>query len=404
MSTIAYLAPEIPALSATFVYEELLNLEKRGVRIYPFSVHATENINLKNNELASRVIYLYESNILVHLIRGLILFPTFGFKVIKAFGQLIADIYDCGPLKLTSWKLAFQFLVALRLANKLRKLKCEHLHVHFAHVPTQIAMYASTMSGVPFTVTAHANDIFERGILLKQKAERALKFLTISEFNRTYLEEIGLARNKLAVVRCGVNFELTNHRLNQFADKSVIQIGTLGRLVEKKGVDILIRAVYILFKSSAYDVRLSIAGDGPLLVELQSLVSTLGLTDIVTFVGSLSHSNVAEWMSALDVFVLACKKDSNGDMDGIPVVLMEAMSQSVPVISTQLSGIPELVIHGETGLLAIPNDADDLSQQLLTLIETKGLADRLTKNAQLHVKNEFSRDVNLDRLQVYFDK
>ncbi len=398
--TIAYLAPEIPALSATFVYEEILGLESRGFRIQPFSVRHPTSLAAGQKALAERTIYLYAPGFWSNLIFGMLSLPASDGGTWRALKWLGADILEFGVFKTAGWKLVYQFLVAAILARHLKRLKCGHLHVHFAHVPAQIAMYASAMSGVPFTVMAHANDIFERGMLLTRKAERARKFLTISEFNRVYLEESGLPLDKLAVVRCGVSFEMMG-RSTRLADKPTFRIGTLGRLVEKKGVDVLIRAIAAL-RERSYSIELSIAGDGPLRPELEQLVDDLGLSGIVVFVGSLSHHEVAEWMRGLDVFVLACKKDANGDMDGIPVVLMEAMSQSVPVVSTRLSGIPELVIHQQTGLLAEPANTTDLARQINEMLCTDGYAEQLGRNAQLHVQKEFGRDVNLDRLLGYF--
>jgi len=401
MTQIAYLAPEIPALSETFVYEEMLALEKRGYRIQPFSIRRPKNPAKDQEALAEHIIYLYEHGFLGNLAYGLLRLPGFGLGTFQALAWLCADILQCGIFKPKTWKLAYQFLVAARLASHLKKLHCTHLHVHFAHVPAQVAMYASAMSKVPFTVMAHANDIFERGMLLRQKAERAVKFLTISEFNRAYLEGLGLPPDKLSVVRCGVSFEMSPHR-RQSSNKSAFRIGTLGRMVEKKGMDVLIRAVAAL-RDKHYAVELHIAGDGPLRMELEQLVQELGLQNMVVFEGGLSHQDVAGWMQDLDAFVLACKKDSNGDMDGIPVVLMEAMSQSVPVISTNLSGIPELVIHQLTGLLAKPDNPADLASQLDVLIASESLADKLTTDAQAHVRNEFSQDVNIGRLLACFN-
>ena len=108
-------------------------------------------------------------------------------------------------------KLAYQWLAGARLARSLRRQRCTHLHVHFAHVPTQIGMYAAAMAGIPFTVMAHANDIFERGLLLASKAERAARFMTISEYNRAASERVGVPADKLAVMRCGVSFPLRKY-------------------------------------------------------------------------------------------------------------------------------------------------------------------------------------------------
>ncbi len=391
----AYLAPEIPALSATFVYEEMFGLERCGVSIVPVSVHRPHQPAHGQEELASRVRYLYEGSKALLALNGIV--RLFSFRgAPKALTWLVSDMLECGLFKAGSWKLAFQFLAAGKLAAILRQEKCTHLHVHFAHVPTQIAMYAAALADVPFTIMAHANDIFERGLLLERKAKRAVRMLTISEHNRAYLESVGVPADKLAVLRCGVSFA-SRHSVPEWGAKDHYRIGTLGRLVEKKGVDVLIRAV-AQTRNRPYRIELSIAGDGPLRAELERLVAELNLGDVVRFEGSMPHHRVQEWMHGLDAFVLACKPDANGDMDGIPVVLMEAMSQSVPVISTRLSGIPELVVDGETGLLAAPGDAGDLATQIDRLLNASELRRSLAEKAVEHVRSEFSREVNIDRL------
>jgi colanic acid/amylovoran biosynthesis glycosyltransferase len=130
-------------------------------------------------------------------------------------------------------------------------------------------------------------------------------------------------------------------------------------------------------------------------------VQEIGVEDSVQFVGALEHGSVPEWLRSLDVFAVACKKDSMGDMDGIPVVLMEAMSQRVPVISTRLSGIPELVIHNETGLLAEPGSPPALAAELRRLLGAPALRERLSSAAVRHLVAEFGQEVNLDRLMKY---
>ena len=393
---IAYLAPEIPALSATFVYEELHALERRGVRVVPISVHLPGVVAKGEEALAGRTAVVYDRAKWKIALMGLLLFPLQARPAL-ALAQLWKDMRQCGLASSNAWKLMFQCLAAVRVATLLRQNACEHLHIHFAHVPTQIGMYAAALAGVPFSVMAHANDIFERGLLLVQKAERSKKFLTISNHNLAYLQSLGLPEEKLAVVRCGVSFQPPS-ALPEPVERPVYRIGTLGRLVEKKGVDVLLRALV-----GVENVQLSVAGDGPLLAELQELSAELGLADRVSFLGGLSHREVAAWLLGLDVFVLACKQDRNGDMDGIPVVLMEAMSQGVPVISTRLSGIPELVIDGQTGLLAQPGDAGDLQHRLVELLSSVALRGRLAQAAEAYVRQEFGQSANIDRLLGHFD-
>lgn len=393
---VAYLSPAMPALSETFVYEELLALARRGVTVVPFSVRKPAKPVPAQQALAERVTHLYDGGPLAVVLDGLLRLPQFGFRVGKALMYLASDIRECGPLRLSSWKLGYQFLAGSKLAAFMGLRGCTHLHVHFAHVPTQIAMYASALSGVPFTVMAHANDIFEDGILLKRKAARSKRMLTISDFNRRYLEGLGIPAHQLAVVRCGVSFAAPSSAPKRLPGPT-FKIASLGRMVEKKGFDVLIEAVALL-RQRGMAVELSLAGDGPLLSNMKQLaIDRCGLTGVL-FVGGLPHHEVAAWMQQHDAFVLACKQDSQGDMDGIPVVLMEAMSQGVPVVSTRLSGIPELIQHGRTGLLAEPGNAVSLAEQIEALIQSVELRQRLTHNAQAYVSQEFGQATNIDRL------
>ena len=391
----AYLAPALTALESTFVYDELFALERRGVQVVPVSVHRPARYLKGHDDLLSKTHYLYEGGAASTVRRSLVaLVGNKRLRLREAFRLLRADLWSVGFWR--GRKLAYQFLVAAQLADVLTKKGCQHLHIHFAHVPTQIGMYAAAMAGIPFTVMAHANDIFERALLLPTKAKRSKKFLTISDFNRAYLERCGVPADKLAVVRCGVQV-LDVERPHAVSANPRFRIGSLGRLVEKKGFDVLIEAVAVL-KQRGHELELLIAGDGPLRNELMALVEQLELSQSVTFLGPLSHSAVPAWMATLDVFALACKPDANGDMDGIPVVLMEAMAQGVPVVSSRLSGIPELVMDQRSGLLAEPGDAQGMATQIERLMASPEYARTLAREGQAHVRNEFGQDVNIDRL------
>lgn len=398
MTTIAYLAPELPALSATFVYEELLGLERRGLRVVPIGVRAPAAPARGQEALAARTALLYDRPAAAMAWQALCALPGFGGGTLKAVGALLADMLRVGPWRITAWKLAYQCLMGARLAGILRRERCTHLHVHFAHTPAQIAMYASAFAGVPFTVMAHANDIFERGLLLPQKARRAVRLLTISRFNREHLRAVGVDDERIAVVRCGVSFAAREDSPD-FTAKPRYRVGTLCRLVEKKGVDDLLRAVALL--QGRPEVELQVAGDGPLGPALEALARELGIADRVRFLGPVAHDAVTDWLRSLDLFAIACKADANGDMDGIPVALMEAMSQRVPVLSTRLSGIPELVIHERTGLLAAPADPASLAAEMRRLLGDAPLCSRLTQAAVHHVQAEFGLEANLDRLLAH---
>ncbi len=396
---IAYLAPEIPALSATFVYEELLGLAERGIEVLPFSVREPSQPALGQASLAQRTEILYDRPVAALVVRGLAAATTFGRGGVKALRWLAHDMAATGLHRLAAWKLAYQWLIGALLARRLQRAGCTHLHVHFAHTPAQIAMYASAFSGIPFTIMAHANDIFERGLLLREKADRAVRLLTISAFNVAHLRSVGVAADRLALVRCGVSLAPRPDAPSPPAGPRH-RLGTLCRLVEKKGVDDLIRAIGLL-NDSGCPVDLVIAGEGPMKDRLIALARESDLADKIQFVGAIRHDEVGAWLRSLDAFAVACKADANGDMDGIPVVLMEAMSQRVPVVSTRISGIPELVVHERTGLLAEPAAPRSLADQLRRLFDDADLRARLTRDAAAHVEAEFGKAVNLDRLMVH---
>jgi colanic acid/amylovoran biosynthesis glycosyltransferase len=395
---VAYLAPEIPALSATFVYEELLALERRGVVVSTFSVHRPSAPAPGQEDLAGRTRVLYGPGLVASGLAGAI---GSGARLFKAAGWLLADLASVGPWRAQAFKLVYQWLAGARLARDLRRERCTHLHIHFAHVPAQIGMYAAALAGIPFTVMAHANDIFERGLLLRQKAARAAKMLTISQHNVEHLRSVGVDERRLAIVRCGVSFP-PPPQWPAHVERPCYRIGTLGRLVEKKGIDTLLEALAGL-RDLPWRWELEVAGDGPLRDALQARARALGIGEQVRFLGSLAHHEVSGWLGGLDAFVLACRPDSHGDMDGIPVVLMEAMSQGVPVVSTRLSGIPELVQHERTGLLCAPADAAALAAEIRRLLETPSLRERLARAARDHVDAEFGQSVNIDRLLGHID-
>jgi glycosyltransferase involved in cell wall biosynthesis len=399
---IAYLAPEIPALSATFVYNEILGLEKSGYRVVPLSVHLPHSPAEGEalGDLGSRTKYLYRTPKSKVLRDNLYLLARRPVRYLRVLASAVGDAGRVGLFNRVGLGLLYRFMVAARAARILLDENCTHLHVHFAHIPTDIAMYAAGLSAIPFSFTAHANDLFERGWLLEQKVRRAQFAVTISEHNRQFLIEKGCPENKIHVVRCGVD-------PGAFAaghappPHPIPKMGTLGRMVEKKGIDDLIRACQIL-KDQNRAFHLEIAGDGPMQSELQALVSDGDLAEQVHFKGPLAHEQVPEWLQGLDMFILACKKDRNGDMDGIPVVLMEAMLSGVPVISCRISGIPELIEDGKSGLLAEPENPAELAGAIARLLSDDNLQNDFRTNAMATVQAEFELSKNVAVLDKLF--
>jgi glycosyltransferase involved in cell wall biosynthesis len=396
---IAYLAPEIPALSATFVYNEMLYLEKLGVTVAPFSVHPSTSVfdDEAILELQKKVTALYGLPIYSVIKDNLVLSLTKPINYIKTLKWLIADLHRVGFFSRTGMGLCYRFLFGAKLARQLIKSDCQHIHVHFAHVPGDLAMYAASFANISFSVTAHANDLFERAWLLPEKVGRSAFFATISDFNKSFLVKLGANAGKIVIVRCGVDVSQFKQRIN-FQSGDCFKIGVVARLIEKKGIDTLIRSCAEL-KSRGDKVVLHIAGSGPLSDELVKLAEAIGLSaDEVVLLGAIPHKQVAKFINTLDVFVLPCKQDAAGDMDGIPVVLMEAMLSGVPVISTRLSGIPELVVDKQTGLLVDPDSPEQLADAIVTLKNDEVLKSQLIAKASDKVKQNFSLPKNVTEL------
>jgi glycosyltransferase involved in cell wall biosynthesis len=400
---ILYVAPEIPALSATFVYNEIFEMRALGHQVDVVSVHkpgaqATEKIIKKVGD----VFYLYQSPIylrLLSVIKAIFLHPV---NFIKAFGLLLSDVISTGIISRNSVGLCFRFLSSCELALYVKKNKIEHIHVHFAHVPTDIVMYAATISNISFSVTSHANDIFERGLLLSQKIKRSKFFATISEFNKLYLNGFTNQAEKLKVVYCGVDKRKFETRKEEPSNKK-FTYGLLGRLVEKKGTHILLQAIALL-KRNHQDFKLEIVGDGPEKNRLMAIVKKEQLENYVTFLGQMPNDKVPSWLNTLNCFVLPCVKDKNGDMDGIPVSLMEAMLKGIPVISTDISGLPELIIANKTGVTATANSIDSLANALED-IKSMSLIKRneLVQDSLSHVQKKFDLRVNVNQLSNYIN-
>lgn len=212
----------------------------------------------------------------------------------------------------------------------------------------------------------------------------------------------GADKEKIHVIRCGVDsgsFKLKK----RVAAAGTPKIGALGRMVEKKGFDLLLKSSEILMKEGM-SFNVEIVGDGPMLEYLHGLSRSLDVGERVSFPGTIAHDQVPAWLKGLDLFVLPCRKDSRGDMDGVPVVLMEAMLYGIPVISTRLSGIPELVVNEDSGLLVAPDDPEGLSVAIKTILSDHSLWTKIRDNGIKKVRSEFDLGRNVDKLADLFRK
>ena len=390
---VAYLASVLPARSETFVYREIRALRARNHVVHAVSLRAPQvSPEDKLDDVCEGLTVVYGSEVLRDALQETLEHPR---AALATLGQAALDAVLPGePLALAPrLKLPAQAFAAVGLARRLRARGVKHVHCHFAHAPPSIGMYAAKHLGVPFSFTGHANDLFQRRALLKKKLERAAFVACISRWHRELYTQLSPSRaDKYHVIRCGVDVARWRPRASRSTGER-LEILTVCRLVHKKGVDTLISAIARLPR----DARLTIAGDGPEQARLEALTRALGCERRVRFLGGVDNDTVRRLMQEeAHVFALPCRTDSSGDRDGVPVVLIEAMACSLPVISGDLPAIRELITHGEDGLLVPPDDSAALSEELSRLTDER--REELGRAARSKVEREFSLDTTVERL------
>jgi glycosyltransferase involved in cell wall biosynthesis len=277
------------------------------------------------------------------------------------------------------------------------------LHVHFALNATTIAMIIGRLSNISFSFTAHANDIFANPILLPEKIKAAKFIIAISQYNIDFLCRLVPSpeiRKKSHLVHCGIDVQ--HFAPVQKPDNNETPlILAVGRLVEKKGYPYLIKACNLLVQRG-YRFRCLIIGGGPEQVTLQNMIDVHQLGDYVSLLGVVFQEDLKDRMAQADICVLPCVIAHDDDMDGIPNTLMEAMAMEIPVISTNISGIPELIDDHQSGLLVPAQDEQALAEAIATLFDQPELADRLGKAGREKVVAEFEIEKNARQVLSIF--
>jgi len=393
--TIAVLAGVYPKTSETFVKREMDGLASAGWSVVRAGLRGPVSGE------AAGVSYVYgdAGRLWGGALAEVVTHPL---RAMRTVGRAIGDAIAPGEALALKARLLLvgQAIAACRLARVLRHQRVDHVHCHFAHAPTTVGMYAALQLGVPFSFVGHANDLFQRRALLRRKLERAAFVSCISAWHRELYRTIA-ARGRYAVIRCGIDTDGWQPRPAGHAtrDATPTRVITVGRLVEKKGIDHLIRALASVAHDGG-DVTLTVIGDGPMADELHRFADGLGVSDRVGFAGEQDNEAVRERLAEADVFALPCRQDKAGDRDGIPVVLMEAMACGLPVVAGDLPTMHELITHDRDGLLVDGTDPDDIARALHRLTGDPALRDRLAEAGRRRVVEEFSLKVNIARLDA----
>ncbi len=392
---LGYLLKIFPLLSETFVIEEINELKRRGFQPVVASLYRPPHFLLAKScsNFFENVLYWFDID---KSILTFILKKNFNFFLKQPFKYLATFL---------KWKKTFSFSELLKLvylADFFSSKNVYHIHTHFAWEHLSFLQFIKDLTGITYSVTVHAADIFTQDrLILKRLLNEASFVTTISNYNKNFLIYNHIFNpSKIFLVRCGLNSSWFKEKIRPFWLNKPPLILSVGRLVPKKGFDTLIQALFYL-KNENIPFRAEIIGSGPLENELRSMVSKYNLDFEVKLLGPLEHSKVKEKMQNADIFVLACKQALNGDMDGIPVVLMEAMALGKIVISTKLSGIPELIQHSINGFLVDPDNPFELAQ-VLKMILTNSYPAQIVYFARETISKEYTIEKQVDNLLKAF--
>jgi colanic acid/amylovoran biosynthesis glycosyltransferase len=287
-------------------------------------------------------------------------------------------------------------------ARTMRQQGIEHIHAHFATYPALAAWLAGRLIDVPYSFTAHAHDIYIDQLHLGTRVREAQAIAVISDFNRSFLAPYGAGSDTpVRLVHCGVVPSAYAFRPRALPANGPVRAICVATLNELKGHAVLLDAL-ATGGSQLERVSLDLVGGGPLESSLRAQVERLGLESRVQFHGRRTEDEVARMLDQADVFVLASVVTPTGRMDGIPVALMEALAAGLPVIASRLSGIPELIRDGETGLLAPPGDSVDLARAFRRLLaDPEATVVRALAGRRL-IEREFDVERSADRMLEMF--
>lgn len=392
---IVFLVTDFPKVTETFTLREAGELEKHGAEVRIF--HLTK---FRDHEVAHKFArplvksslgrpYILGQGVFWAFLRFLLLHP---FRFARILAGLVSS-YWRKPILLA--KSLVILPKSLKFAEDIRDWGATHVHATFAGHPGTAAWIIHQAGGPEYSLSCHAHDIFRTQLMLGKKFQHARFVRTISDYNARFLRErIGEAAcANLHVIHCGLPETKKQPKVRQNALFTILFVGSLQL---RKGAQCLLLALSEMAKEP--DWICNIVGDGPLAGELKELVEQLNLVDRVLFLGALDARDVAKQYEEANVLVVPSIGGPNGRKEGIPTVIMEGLSVSVPVIASRQTGIPELVIDGETGRLFEPGNVSQLVDSLVEVMNNPELAERRAENGRDLIRREFNLAINVKRL------
>lgn len=394
MREVAYLLERFPSFGQTFIYREVAELERQGTTVHVYSIRRPTGEPKQDwdEQLVRRVHYLPEENAIVHEVDRL-----------ARDGQLP----DSARRGLRDWGRQSDFLrlyQAVYVGVRLKQMGIRHLHAHFAGMAGRTAYWINQFFGIPFSFTAHANDIFAPGdfvVSLSKLFDNAAAIVTVSDYAASFLRnQFPEAAAKIHRVYNGL--DLARFHPTDFGT-GIPAIISIGRLIEKKGFCDLISACGLL-KPRGRKFVCEIIGEGPLEAVLRSQIVREGLESYVRLTGPRTQSQIALQLAQATIFALPCIREEGGGMDNLPTVIMEAMAAGLPIISTSLAGVPEMVEHTFNGIIVPEHDPEAIHRALEYLITNPEKARRYGDRGRAIAREKFSIEASGRALLELFEK
>lgn len=396
---VAYIMSRFPKLTETFVLYEILAMQRLGLQIEVFPLRR-EREPLRHDE-AERLV---ERAHFTPLICSWSLLRAHAYYLRRRPAAYLGALWtllraNFGSLRYFLAALVF-FPKSVLMARQMSAQGIAHLHAHFASHPAAVAFVIHRLTGIPYSFTAHGSDLHCDRHMLSEKVAAAAFVVTVSEYNRrVVLAECGPQHaEKLHVIHCGIDTRVFQPRETSLRrGPQPFNIVCTGTLHEVKGQRYLLEACRLLAEQG-FDFQCHLIGDGPDREQLTALARQTTLRDRIHFHGKLVRSEVCKLLSGADVVAAPSVPTSDGRREGIPVALMEALGCGIPAVASRLSGIPELIEDGVTGLLAPPRDAGQLAEALARLGRDARLRRRLGRQGRAKVEQAFDLMVNAGRL------
>jgi glycosyltransferase involved in cell wall biosynthesis len=396
--TVAYVLKKFPVLSETFILNELLQLEAQGIPLHIFSLERPNDPRFHEDlpKLKTRISFVPDTMDFDKL-----------WKYVRRAKQKNKKRYDRTlryVLKCASPSLTWRFFQACYIAGQVKRFKVGHLHAHFATRPTSVAFLVSMLTGLPYSFTAHAMDIFKSHLSEKSLARKirdARFVVTVSNYNRHRLQQVANG-NSENIFRIFNGIDLDKFKPCNSVKKPPFTFLCVARFVEKKGHPVLIEACHLL-REQGVPFECWLVGKGKQRTPIKNLIKEKKLKHNVKLLGPHSQNEVLQRYHEAHAYVLPCVVGSDGNRDGLPVSIVEALACGIPVITTPMTGNPEVVQTDRNGVLVPFNNPSTLADAMRRLMEDDGYYKRLKMNARASVQKKFDLEKTTGALAGLFE-